>query len=143
MRANIPQNILVDTGFWFALYDVKDSNHVRAGQIANVIQRSTILIPWPSLYEVLNTKFTKDKIVLGRFETFLEKPSTVRINDTSYRDKALEETLTSPRPISLVDWVIRMMLMDVNLRINYLITFNERDFVDICQRRRIEIIYGD
>lgn len=142
MKANIPQTILVDTGFWFALYNTDDSDHETAKQIAGVIQSSTVLIPWPSLYEVLNTRFTKNKVVLGQFETFLGKPSTIRINDISYRDQALKETLASPRPISLVDRVIRMMLMDVNLRINYLITFNKRDFVDICQRRQIEIFYG-
>jgi len=41
---------------------------------------------------------------------------------------------------SLVDNVLREMLKDINLRIGILITANEKDFIDICSQRNIEII---
>ena len=38
--------------------------------------------------------------------------------------------------------LIRFILNDVNLKIHFLVTFNEKDFMDVCQERRIEIYYG-
>ena len=32
------------------------------------------------------------------------------------------------------------MLRDINLRIDYLLMFNGRDFADVCQARRIELV---
>jgi hypothetical protein len=32
-----------------------------------------------------------------------------------------------------------MLLVDVQTRIQYLVTFNQRDFVDICAARGIEL----
>jgi len=32
------------------------------------------------------------------------------------------------------------VLDDINVKVDYLATFNDADFVDVCQRRRIEII---
>ncbi|CAH2405647.1 hypothetical protein MES4922_40360 [Mesorhizobium ventifaucium] len=40
----------------------------------------------------------------------------------------------------MVDCLIRLMLDDRNLKINYLATWNEGDFDDVCRKRRIEII---
>lgn len=55
-------NCIVDTGFWFGLYDKNDSleYHNAAIRIAPKLERfNKIIIPWPSLYETLNTKFMK------------------------------------------------------------------------------------
>lgn len=41
---------------------------------------------------------------------------------------------------SLVDNIIRLMLDDDTLRIDGLITFNARDFYDVCAIRNIELI---
>lgn len=146
MKASIPQNIIVDTCFWFALYNPSDGYHKRAIQIVPVIENSTVLIPWPSLYEVLNTEFVKKRTEIARFETFLKQSSTKLIDDKIYKEVALQETMhlssSGKRHISLVDMVIRRILMDTSLRIDYLITFNERDFVDVCKSRRIQIFYG-
>lgn len=44
--------------------------------------------------------------------------------------------------ISLVDGVIRQMLADENLRIDYLVTFNYKDFNDVLKRKStIEYYY--
>lgn len=65
------QNILYDTGYWFALYDKRDNYY---------------------------------------------------------------------KKYSLVDLIIRAMLLDVNLRIDALITFNSADFEDICWKKNIELL---
>jgi hypothetical protein len=66
------------------------------------------------------------------------------LNDQEYRESALDKTIElatdSRRNISLVDMVIRYILDDKSLNINYLVTFNVKDFIDICKKRNIEII---
>jgi predicted nucleic acid-binding protein len=147
MKANIPRNVIVDTGFWFALFSKGDQHHDKANRIIGQIERATLLIPWPSLYEVLNTRFTKDYFVVKQFETFIKKPTVKRIDDTKYREEALEDTFKfstiSKRNISLVDMVIRAILEDPGFgMIDYLVTFNEKDFIDVLKKRRIQIYYG-
>ncbi len=44
--------------------------------------------------------------------------------------------------LSLVDEVIRSALLDTDVKIDAMITFNPRDFYDICSDRRIELIGG-
>ena len=40
----------------------------------------------------------------------------------------------------MVDCLIRLLIEDVNTRVNYLATFNERDFIDVCVRHRVEFL---
>lgn len=54
-------NVLVDTGFWFALYDEKDQYHNKALKVMDRLINSRFLIPFPTLYETLNTSFVKKK----------------------------------------------------------------------------------
>jgi hypothetical protein len=53
---------------------------------------------------------------------------------------ALESSLRQNRPLSMVDCLLRLLLEDVNTRISYLATLNERDFADVCRKKGIEII---
>lgn len=55
-------NVLVDTGFWFALYDEKDQYHNKALKVMDRLINSRFLIPFPTLYETLNTSFVKKGI---------------------------------------------------------------------------------
>ena len=141
MKASAPKTILVDTGFWIALLDRRDEHHADAVIRAGQLEVLGIAMPWPSLYETLNTRFAKRSAAMEGFRTFLAKPSTVRIDDRHYRDEALELTFSKAgaRSMSLVDWVIRLMLADTNLKIDALWTYNRRDFLDVCQRRGIEM----
>jgi len=43
------------------------------------------------------------------------------------------------RPMSLVDMVMRLMLDDVNVRVDGLLTFNQKDFHDVCRKRGLEM----
>ena len=64
-------------------------------------------------------------------------------NDDDYKHNALKEVFKSNKvgyTYSLTDSVIREILKDINIRINYLVTFNSKDWNDICQLRQIEMI---
>jgi hypothetical protein len=66
------------------------------------------------------------------------------LDDSSFREAAfemaLESSLRQRRPLSMVDCLIRLLLEDGTTQISYLVTFNERDFADVCRRRGVEII---
>ena len=86
--------ILVDTGFWFAVFNNKDCYKERADALLMQYFDTPayeILVPFPTMYELLRTKFVKNK-------------------------SALDLTLDEPRRnISLVDNIIRLMLDDKGL----------------------------
>lgn len=137
------KSILVDTGFWYALFDRKDhgDNHETASTAYELFKAHNILVPWPSLYETLNTRFVKNRIILNTFEKILKGKQSILICDNDYKERALETTIHNNfLYFSLVDAVIREMLMDRKLRIDYLASFNPKDFKDICDKREIDII---
>lgn len=77
-------------------------------------------------------------------EEFIKKPEVILFDDTNYKVNAIEEVFNLNRvtgfTYSLTDSVIREILKDINVKINYLATFNNSDFEDICQLRQIEIV---
>jgi len=135
---------LADTGFWYAMFDRADQHHSKAKDKAEVLELFQIVLPWPTLYETLRTKFVRNSAALGQFERFLKRPNVTYLDDAAFRDAAfelaLESSLRRDRALSMVDCLIRLLLEDVNTRISYLLTFNERDFADVCRRKGIEII---
>ena len=137
-------NILVDTGFWYGLYDKSDSYYYKANDLLDYLSLGTIIIPYPTLYETINTRIAKNTKGISDFKRIIEKKQTILIEDNLYKSEALDLTFNSSiylnKPYSLVDMVIRLMLEDENLKINYLISFNPKDFIDICSKRRIEIL---
>jgi len=137
-------NIIIDTGYWYALFDARDKYHVDANELADYLELGNILIPYPTLYESINTRFSKRPEWMEEFKKIIERDNVTLIDDSDYKESALnltfESTLLQNRPISLVDTIIRIMLDDTNLKIDYLLSFNIGDFFDICQRRRIEFI---
>ena len=66
----------------------------------------------------------------------------MKISDEKYRDIAFDNTVSplNDRGISFVDNIIRTMLKDKSAHINALVTFNRRDFEDICYEKGIEIL---
>lgn len=140
----VMNNIIVDSGFWYALYDQRDQYHSEANELAEYLEMGNIVMPFPTLYESINTRFTRRVDWMKEFERLLSLTNVQLIDDAEYKDFALnhsfETTLLFNRPISLVDSVIRAMLDDNNLKIDYLLSFNVGDFIDICQRRNIAIM---
>lgn len=138
------RSILVDSGFWFAIFDERDPYHRRAVEFADYIPEHQVVLPWPILYETLCTRFVRRPVGVKRFEILLKRPNIVFLEDDVYKQQALEMTLSGVgRPYSIVDNVLRLVMDDVNVRINYLFSFNRADFADICARRRIEILPPD
>ena len=135
---------IADTGFWFAICDQRDPHHPYSTQYEDYLELVTIVIPWPSLYETLNTRFVSRATTFTRFERCLKKCAIEYVDDHPYRDLAYEQTMNfariGKRPFSLVDMIIRFMLDDDNLRKKYLFTFNKEDFRDVCLSNRIEML---
>jgi predicted nucleic acid-binding protein len=139
-------NILVDTGFWFALFERTDSYHAQAEEKSAYLWPLNIVIAWPVLYETLNTRFvhTRNHLALRQFQTVLKRPGAVLLDDAPYRQNALElafaSSLKRSRALSLTDCVLRLMLDDTDTRIDFLATFNIRDFADVCRKRGVRLL---
>ncbi len=138
-------SVLVDTGVWYALSDPTD--RIVSEEVVDAIQARievhSVVVPWPIAYETLRTSFVRKRLALERFEQKLKSPRVILIDDSPYREDALElsieSSLRGQRPLSMVDCLMRILLDDINVNIHYLATFNARDFVDVCTRRRIEL----
>ena len=143
-------NICVDTGFLIGLYSEKDprlrlkAENLFLQHFNNNIQNK-LLVPWPILYEAVGTQMTKNQKrmeALNRDWKFLYKQRRLELlDDKPFREKAIDESfnelLQDPhhyRGLSLTDRVIRNMLSEPNLKIDYFITFNKGDFIDVCTR---------
>jgi len=142
MALRFPRTAVVDTGFWIALCARDDQYHLQALAKEDLLRSLNLIVPWPCLYETLNTRFVKNPMSVRAFERFRRRPNVDLADDTKYREAAYSETLVlaPKRPISLVDMVIRCILDDVNIRKDCLLTFNRPDFVDVCRKRQIEIL---
>jgi predicted nucleic acid-binding protein len=138
-------SILVDTGIWYALCDSKDQAVSRevVDDIYARLRLHSVVVPWPIAYETLRSQFVRNRLALERFERELKSPNTVLIDDAPYREDALglsiESSLRRGRPLSMVDCIIRLLIDDVKMKIRYLVTFNARDFVDVCRNRQVEL----
>lgn len=136
-------NIIVDTCFWIALYDASDHDHIWAEDTWNELNHGNkFLIPYPTMYEFVNTKLMWKKENVDFFKRLFENENLIqRISDEEYKDKALELSLRwTNRTISLVDHTIRLMLDDDKIKKHALITLNVKDFVDVCRSRNIRMI---
>lgn len=147
--------ICVDACFLIALYDEKEGKrHTEATNwFSEYIYKmpNKLVVPWPILFETVSTRMVKQKnrlhMLEKNFRTLKEQQRLELLNDLDYREKALEECFketqkqpSSYRPLSLVDRVIRNMLSDVNLKIDYFMTFDIGHFEDVCKRFRRTII---
>jgi predicted nucleic acid-binding protein len=139
-----PKTVLVDTGFWYALYDSRDSHHAEAVEKEGILGAANVLIPWPCLYETFNTRFAKNTMAVRLFESFIRQPQVILFRDEQYRDAALNAAFqfstVTKRAIALVDMVLRLIIEDVNVRKNGILTFNSRDFADLCRKFQIEVL---
>lgn len=136
--------ILCDAGFWFALFDRRDQHHAMAQRMAPRVLPHNPLLPWPMLYEVLNTRFLRRPEWVRAFGTLLRRRGVHRLGDESYREAALESLLASPprRWLSLVDTVLTAIIEDARVRVDALVTLNPADFARVCHARHVELLDG-
>jgi len=139
------KTVMVDTGCWYALCDAREGHHAEAVAKFSDIEQFRIALPWPCLYETLNTRLVKQALALRQFTNFIKRRNVEWLNDGDYRDAAYELTVTTAqkRPLALVDMVMRLMLDDVNVRVHALLTFNAGDFYDVCRTRNIQMIWAE
>jgi hypothetical protein len=136
--------VITDSCYWLGLVDSADEHHKKSIIIKELIKDSYIVFPFPCFYEIIRTKFVKNKIKLTAFESLLKNSKVKYIDDTKYKDEALSKVYELNKKSfishSLTDAVIREMLSDVDLKLDYLVTYNVKDFSDICAKRDIEIL---
>lgn len=135
---------LVDTGVWYAMFDRADPCRDEVGPKSDRLKALGVIVPWPIMYETLRTRFVRNVVALGQFERFLKRPNIEYLDDSSLRDAAMnlafESSIRFKRPLSMVDCLLRLLIEDPGTRVDYLVTFNIRDFVDICHKHRVAII---
>jgi predicted nucleic acid-binding protein len=136
--------VLADTGVWYAMFDNRDPHYEEAKEKLEWLTVFPLVLPWPILYETLRTRFVRNKAALTQFNRFLKTPNIIYLDDSAYREDAfelaVESSLRKARPFSMTDCLIRLILDDINVKIDYFATFNLPDFIDVCQKRRVEIL---
>ena len=147
--------ICVDACVLIGLVSPNDQHHEQSKELFEGYfedePQNAMLIPWPVTYETVATATVGRPSSLAALERAL-RSLEVRgrlqfLNDEPYREQALKDCfgeLTQPLPrqrkLSLADRVIRAMIRDNAVRMDALVTFNSRDFADVCQSRRIELL---
>ena len=135
---------LVDTGFWLALFDPRDTGHQTASKNEDLLDLLTIVVPWPLLYETMRSRFVRRANWVGRLDQRLKKPNVEFIDDHEYRQEAyslaVRYATQMKRPISMADMLCRLLIADANVRVDYLLTTNPRDFADVCRSNGVELL---
>jgi predicted nucleic acid-binding protein len=122
--------IVIDTGFWIALYDpTKDpKNSLEAERIADEIEDEELVIPFPTLYEFVNSRLSRRDAKL-QFERLLNRSNVIKLSDAQYKDEALDNFFLKGKleysDISLVDEIFKLIIADKNLSIDYIATFDQ------------------
>lgn len=137
------ERVLVDTGFFFALFDERDQHHASAREMEEWLDAVPIILPWPILYETVNTRLVRRPESLARFGVIARAPETALLDDAPYRAGSFSAVLRrhpAIRPLSLVDAVLCNIIEDVNVPVSAMLTFNERDFLTVCQQNNVELL---
>ena len=135
--------LLLDSGFFFALYEPRDTHHASAQGKREWLDELPIVLPWPVLYEAVNTRFARRPGIMARFDAVVGHPDTKLLDDTPYRDDAYRTAIElgrRGRPMSLVDAVLRSVIEDTNVAVAALLTFNPADFADVCRQNSVELL---
>ena len=126
------KTIILDTGYWIALFSPEKEKEKQktVEEVTRLIDENnySILIPFPTLYEFLNSKLSRKKDKLNLVNE-LSKSKYKKIYDDKYREKALknfsDQFSYSIPDISLVDEVIKEMIEDDKLKTDSIVTFDE------------------
>lgn len=134
------QGLLVDTGFFIAMYDERDAHHAEAQDKQKLLDVYAIILPWPVLYETINTRFSRRRRIMARFNAVITSSNTALLDDSPYRVEAYQAVARNVRrPMSLVDAVLRAIIEDTNVAVTAMLTFNKRDFNDLCWQHAVEL----
>lgn len=99
--------VIVDTGFWVAIIDKRDSYHKKSMCIVEKLNSNfELIVPWPTLYE-----FLKGKDIYHRFFDVTAEIRNKGVNlnyypDENLREKCMENYKKVQSNLSLVDIII-------------------------------------
>lgn len=136
--------VLTDSCYWLGLVDKSDQHHKTSVAIAELIKDKQIIIPWPCMFESVSTRLVRNRQRTKWFEEAICKPEVSLFDDEKYRKIALfqvfEKSKICGTSYSLTDSVVREILKDKEAAVKYLVTYNERDFMDVCDAKNIHLI---
>ncbi len=138
---------LCDSCFIIALADNTEAMHNKSCSFLKLHEYGHYyLIPYPAMFEILSQRMVDNTFAMDRLQrVFLKNPyiNIAYISDKDYRDVSISECLYDKnnieRDLSLVDTIIRNMIKSKNIRKDALISFNEKDFKDVCNQNGIEL----
>jgi hypothetical protein len=140
----VNETVLIDTGFWIALFDERDPMHSAVTEREGFLELATPLVPWPTVYETLRTRFVRRPIWMAGLDQLLRRLPAGFVDDGPYRASAyalaVEFSVHRKRPISMVDVLCRLLIEDPNVRIDYMLTTNPDDFADVCGEHGVELL---
>ena len=137
------QRILIDSGFFFALVEPRDPYHDEALDKLYWLDMFPAVLPWPILYETINTRLVHDPDKVAQFERLANAPETEFVDDSPYRRAAYEDVIAPAKaghPLSLVDAILHSIITDPDIRVDAMLTFNLSDFSHVCSERGIDIL---
>lgn len=141
---SVNETILVDTGAWIALFDESDLNHESIAEFGDIIESFRLVLPWPVTYETLRTRFTRRPAWVTAFNALVSRQGVTLVDDSQYRADAYSLTVDyasrQRRHLSMVDMLCRLLIEDPDVKIDYLLTPNPRDFFDVCYANGVEMI---
>ena len=134
--------LLVDTGFFTALYFERDPHHATALDHRDWVDILPVVLPWPILYETINTRLSRRQHLMAQFDALVSSDQTVLLDDSPYRHDCYRSVMDAPKgqAPSLVDAILQRVLEDDNVPIRAMLTFNERDFRWLCEKHQIELL---
>ena len=137
-----PERVLVDSGFFIALFNERDQHHASARRLEEWLDFVPIVLPWPILYETVNTRLARRPEILARFGAIARSPETALLDDSLYREGSFATVLAQEANVrlSLVDAVLCNIIEDANVAISAMLTFNERDFLAVCHQHNVELL---
>lgn len=147
-------NLSMDSCFHIGLFDPRDQHYERSRELFTELfeeARNVAVVFWPVLYESISTQLVGHKgrtqAMEREWRRLWERGQLLYVDDSQYREAALEECLLetrrrdqSYRALSLTDRVLRAALLDINLRLDGIISFNEGDFADVCKRSGRQLV---
>ena len=135
--------VLIDSGFFMALFNERDQHHASARQLEEWLDFMPIILPWPILYETVNTRLARQPENLAKFGAIVRLPETLLLDDAPYREDSFAAVLAqnpANGSLSLVDAVLCSVIEDVNVPVSAILTFNDRDFVAVCHENNVELL---
>lgn len=145
--------VCVDSCFLIGLYDRDDQHHTTAAChfaafFGESSGRNQLVAPWPILYECLGTRFARNarsSVLFNQHWNYLsESGQIVLLDDGPFRSLPLKIHIEDrTRNLSLVDRVLRAMILDEERFFDFFLTYNTGDFADACQTGGIPLINQD